>query len=904
MANAERAQRIAEHSRSLDPESRASYLHTACDGDTDLLARVEALIEEHPEATAAIEPEPEGRMIAHFSIRRTIGSGGMGVVYEAMQSTPRRKVALKVMRQGIESPQALRRFEFEAQILARLVHPGIAQIYEAGRWDDGGGSVPWFAMEYVIGAKPLTDFAEDKQLDRDARLRLFCAVCEAVGFGHARGVIHRDLKPANLLVDGNGVVKVIDFGVARSTDSDLAATNLQTNVGQLLGTVQYMSPEQCEADPDLVDTRSDIYSLGVVLYELLYEDSPYDLSDTSVFEAIRIIREEPPIRVAAHTDIETIVFKALEKERDRRYQTVSEFQVDIQRCLAGEPIAARAPSLVYQLQTFSKRYRRTIAWMGAVGALLVIGVCVSTVLAVRASRAEARAEEALMETERQLAIASAGQAFARDLIRVSSPFEMQGERLTLDDVLVLAADSIDKHFEAFPIEGAKLRGRVGVTLHERDRLMNEAGKQLFLAHSTLADELGLGSVFTLNTTLELALYLFNVGRFEECLAILEAGIEAAPQDDDAADRQVALAAMHASMLGQLGRPEDGVPRLKAIVEGWRSDPKVADWMRLEGEGLLARLELQLAFMGLGEDFGETLSHELAERLDALSAESHELLGARHPVTIRLEVARLLPHWRNPPDSAEVDAVLAAAREVFGPTHRWTLESLVLLGEMLYGHNLPADSSVLLREALAGFGPSRDGTNPHALRAAGLQAENLQLLGLEDVEWTALARRASTGMAEFLPEVHPYRLHADRVHAIGLFKQGELEEGVALFESVLTRLQRVEGSDSPNLFIQGVQGAVFASEVGRAAALEMFVVQGLETAQRRTMLSNQSTLELRLAQAALVGDDPVVALRWIERWVTRTDASAEFLADTVREQFLYDGGESLAEKWNDVLNSRP
>ena len=211
----------------------------------------------------------DGTVIGHFTLKRLIGSGGMGRVYEARQENPRRTVAIKVMNRGTASRSALRRFEFEAQVLARLKHPGIAQIHEAGTFDDGTGGVPWFAMEYIGNAKSVTDYARDARLRTRQRVQLFRQACEAVAHGHQRGVIHRDLKPGNLLVDGGGQLKVIDFGVARSTDSDLAATTMQTDVGELIGTVQYMSPEQFDADPHDLDIRSDVYALGVVLYELL-----------------------------------------------------------------------------------------------------------------------------------------------------------------------------------------------------------------------------------------------------------------------------------------------------------------------------------------------------------------------------------------------------------------------------------------------------------------------------------------------------------------------------------------------------------------------------------------------------------------------------------------------------------
>jgi serine/threonine protein kinase len=345
--------------------------------------------------------------IGHYHIKRVISVGGMGVVYEAIQDHPRRTVALKIVKQGVASRSALRRFAYETQILARLRHPGIAQVYEADMHDDGTGGTPYFAMEYIAGAKDIVEYAQAKELGTRGRLELFIKVCEAVHHGHQKGIIHRDLKPANILVDSSGQPKIIDFGVARATDSDLAMPTLQTDVGQLVGTVQYMSPEQIDADPHDIDTRSDVYALGMVLYQLVSGKLPYDVGGAAIYEATRIVRETQPVRLstvdrALRGDVETIALHALAKDRDRRYQSAVELAHDIDRYLNHRPIQARPPSLTYAFKTFVRRNNLLAGAVAAIFASLVFGI-LGTSWQAHVANEQRQAAESMFNQVRRLA---------------------------------------------------------------------------------------------------------------------------------------------------------------------------------------------------------------------------------------------------------------------------------------------------------------------------------------------------------------------------------------------------------------------------------------------------------------------------------------------------------------------
>jgi len=669
-----------------------------------------------------------GGQIGPHKLLSILGEGGFAVVYLAEQQKPvKRRVALKIIKPGMDSKQVIARFEAERQALALLDHPNVAHVYDAGTTELGR---PYFVMEYVKGV-PITEHCDRHKLTIEERLKLFLQVCEAVQHAHQKGIIHRDIKPSNILILFEGqraLPKVIDFGIAKAISQPLTERTLYTEQGQLVGTPEYMSPEQAEMTSQDIDTRSDIYSLGVLLYELMTGVLPFEAEELRKggLDHIRtVIREQEPrtpstrlsrltheesTKLAQHRraepaalrrrirgDLDWITLKAMEKDRTRRYGSAGELAADIQRHLNHEPVVAGPPSTLYRVRKFVRRNRTLVAGIAAVLVVLVAGIVVSTLFAIGQARARAEADHAR-------AAAQVVAKFLRDDV-LRSAGNIKGRDATVIDVLNAAVAKLDKgEFKDQPrIEGS-IRSTLGQTYYDLGYYAVAAQHQK-RAHGIYAEQLG-ESHITTNLALNwLAVFYYHAGKYREAEPLYKQVIEKARQHKAGSFIDVLpmwTANLATTYAGQ-GRYEEAEQLLRKSLED------VNNWAPQRGwatQRAWAQYGLHLGEIYREQGKYEAAGRALLETLDACrQGQEEESDPIYYDCMVRCmnELALLHLAQEHYAEAEELfqQGIDIGGRELPGKDHPHTLRHINGLGVLCSKQERYEEAGKLFEQALAG-----------------------------------------------------------------------------------------------------------------------------------------------------------------------------------------------------------
>jgi serine/threonine protein kinase len=896
------AEELFQAALDLPPAERDGFVAVACAGNSTVLSRVRELLAAHHQIVGPLDAPPLGVPTADYSpasdrpgiqlgpykLLQKLGEGGMGAVWMAEQSGPvRRKVAVKLVRPGMDSKTVLARFEAERQALALMDHPNIAKVFDAGEAPDGR---PYFVMELVKGV-PITKYCDDHKLTPRQRLELFVPVCQAVQHAHQKGIIHRDLKPNNVLVaphDSRPVPTVIDFGVAKATGARLTDKTLFTEFGAVVGTPEYMSPEQAELNQLDIDTRSDVYSLGVLLYELLTGTTPVTHQRTkgvALFEVLRIIREEDPPKPSTRLstlgdvaetvstnrsteprrltalvkgELDWIVMKSLEKDRNRRYESASAFAADVERYLKDEPVLACPPSAGYRLRKVLRRNKGPVLAASIVFLALVGGMIGTTLGLVEARRQEKSANKSAEDekTARGAAVESEADTtayadfLANYVLAATRPQGQQGgigRNVTMEEALAKAEPRIGEVFRGRPKAEALARMAIGVTWRNLGRYA-KAEEHLRMALALRERELGPLHLATLTTRKSLAVTLLNAGRTDDAIPMLEEIVQGytttvGPDSPYTLNTLTSLARAYE----EIGRPDKGLPLMEASLPKSRINPGPDDPDTLDLMNNLAlayqnagRQEEALAIMQ--EVFDRRKAKDGAESIGALLALSNmagfyasegqtakalalyeptlatlkEKLGADHPVVLQAycEMGGAYVHAGQADRAAQMlQDVFDKLKATLGADHPFTLKAEHDLGVAQVDAGQPEKGRTTLERALKGRTAKLGPDHPDTWRTMNMVAERYRIDRQPRRAVTMLEDAHARQKVRLSPD-HPDALVTLRCLATAYLESDQLGKAVPMFERTLA-LQKVRfGPNHPQTLLTTNNLAFAYQRVGR------------------------------------------------------------------------------------------
>jgi non-specific serine/threonine protein kinase/serine/threonine-protein kinase len=772
-----------------------------------------------------------GQVIGPYTLFELIGEGGMGEVWLAEQKKPvRRRVAIKLIKAGMDTQEVVARFESERQALALMDHPNIAKVFDAGSTPDGR---PYFVMEYVAGL-PITVYCDKHKLTTKQRLELFVHVCEGVQHAHQKAIIHRDLKPSNVLVsevDGKPLPRIIDFGVAKATSQRLTEHTMYTHVGAIIGTLEYMSPEQADSAGRDIDTRTDVYSLGVVLYELLVGALPLDFRKLAFDQALKLLREEdapkpstrlrtlgaistktaqdrgvdpPTLARQLHGDADAIVMKSVEKDRGRRYATPLELSADIERLLHHEPVKARPASAAYRVRKYVRRHGLGVSVAGFLVVLLVGFVVMQAAQLRRIKRERERADRITR--------------FMTDMFKVSDPSEARGNSITAREILDKASRQIDTGLASDSDAQAQM-SYVMAGVYDGLGLYNRSEQLARQAMEARLRTVGPEDRSTLISMNQLALELHHEGHEDEAEKLQLAALATErrvlkPNDPVCVEALLTLAGIS----GERGRYAEDEKLSREAFEISR-----------QTNGPDSK-EVMIAERGLGYALKSQGHYPEAEHhlRSALEIARHQL-GSDDPETLRVmaNLAAILEDEHQLSDAEKLmRQTLDIQRRVLGPEHPRTAESMGQLASILQNEKRGAEAEQLLRQTLE-LELRLFGAEDRRSLATATTLANLLLGQNRYADAEPLLRQSLETSRRALGPEHPQTLQTMMNLGNVLMESGHFSDAEKLFRHALESQTKNLGKDHPNTALTTYNLACVAAHQGHKDEAFSFLHQAID-----------------------------------------------------------------------------